>query len=169
MIETFRASLGQQFEAALRTLQHCIQACPAAAWNRPVARYPFCQVVFHTLFFTDYYLGPNPAAFRGQAFHRSQADLFADYEQLEDCEPVSLYEKEPLETYLDFCRTKVASVLAEETEASLAAPTQFPRRDFSRAELYPYTLRHLQHHTAQLILRLRLDTDVDIPWYGSGW
>ena len=42
------------------------------------------------------------------------------------------------------------------------------RRYFTRAELHLYNIRHIQHHAAQLILRLRLDTDVDIPWVGRG-
>jgi hypothetical protein len=39
----------------------------------------------------------------------------------------------------------------------------------SRAELYVYNLRHIQHHAAQLSLRLRLDHGVNIAWVGSGW
>ncbi|MBC7855863.1 MAG: hypothetical protein IAF94_20740 [Pirellulaceae bacterium] len=30
-------------------------------------------------------------------------------------------------------------------------------------------VRHIQHHAAQFILRLRLDTEVEIPWIGAGW
>jgi MFS superfamily sulfate permease-like transporter len=32
-----------------------------------------------------------------------------------------------------------------------------------------YITRHIQHHAAQLILRLRRDFEVDIPWFKSGW
>ena len=39
----------------------------------------------------------------------------------------------------------------------------------SRAELYVYNTRHLQHHAAQLSLRLRLDAGVHTPWFGGGW
>jgi hypothetical protein len=45
----------------------------------------------------------------------------------------------------------------------------FARRTFSRAELYAYNTRHIQHHAAQLSLRLRIDAGVDIPWIGLGW
>jgi len=38
----------------------------------------------------------------------------------------------------------------------------------SRAELHIYNIRHIQHYAAQLSLRLRLDTEVDIPWVSHG-
>ena len=38
-----------------------------------------------------------------------------------------------------------------------------------RAELHVYSIRHIQHHAAQLSLRLRLDAGVAIPWIGVGW
>jgi len=134
-----------------------------------VARYPFCQVAFHTLFFTDYYLEPEAESLRRQPFHVAHPDFFGDYEQLHDREPVSLYEKAQIELYLDFCRDKAAATIAAETAEELGAPTRFAHKRFSRAELHVYNIRHIQHHAAQLILRLRLDTNVDIPWIGTGW
>lgn len=169
MIETFRRLLTSQFEASLSTVGHCVAKCPAHLWNAPVAKYPFCQVAFHTLFFADVYLGPDPESLRSQPFHLAHPDLFADYEQTQDREPQSLYEKPAIETYLTFCRHKALTALAAETAESLSAPAKFPRRNFSRAELHVYNIRHIQHHAAQLILRLRLDTEIDIPWIGTGW
>lgn len=67
------------------------------------------------------------------------------------------------------CRQKAAEVIASETADSLSAPAGFERREFSRAELYVYTIRHIQHHSAQLSLRLRIEADRDVPWIGSGW
>jgi hypothetical protein len=104
-----------------------------------------------------------------QPFHQANPDLFGEYEQLEPREPIEIYTREQLGRYLDFCRQKVASVIGAETEAELSAPCRFPRKTFSRAELHVYNLRHVQHHAAQLILRLRLDSEVDVPWVRSGW
>ena len=80
-----------------------------------------------------------------------------------------IYEREPLRNYLSFCRKKAITGISTETDESLGAPCGFPRRDFSRAELHVYSMRHIQHHAAQLSLRLRLSADVSIPWVGSGW
>ena len=85
-----------------------------------------------------------------------------------DREPVGTYSKEQITTYLRFCREKAIAVLAAETEESLAAPARFGR-PISRLELHVYNIRHVQHHAAQLILKLRLEAGVDIPWVGSGW
>ena len=169
MIETIKRLLTSQFEASLSTIGHCVARCPDELWNAPVAKYPFCQTAFHTLFFADYYLGPEAESFRQQPFHLANPVLFGDYEQLQDREPESLYEKPQVEAYLDFCRRKAVETIAAETQEELAAPARFVRRHFSRAELHVYNIRHIQHHAAQLILRLRLDSDVDIPWIGAGW
>jgi hypothetical protein len=169
MLETVKQLLAQQFEAVFCMLNTCIVRCPDASWNALVGNQPFCQVAFHTLFFADYYLGPDAALFRDQPFHRENETFFADYEQLEDCEPVSLCEREAIKGYMLFCRKKASEVIASETEESLRKPARFERRDFSRAELHVYSIRHIQHHAAQLSLRLRLDADQDIPWIGSSW
>lgn len=169
MIDLVKSLLANQFEASLCTLAHAIEGCPDTEWNVPVARFPFCQVAFHALFFADYYLGTTPESMQSQKFHRAHPDLFGDYEQLEPREPTSLYTRAQIQLYLDFCRDKAVSAIALETEPSLRGASRFPRKEFSRAELHVYNIRHIQHHAAQLILRLRLDTDVDIPWIRSGW
>jgi hypothetical protein len=160
--------LTSQFEAALAMLGLCVEAAPEEVWHGKVARYPFSQTAFHTLFFTDVYLGLEPAALKPQLFHQAHLELFGDYEQMQDVEPVGVYTKEQIKLYLDFCREKAVAVLAAETEGSLAAMGRFGRA-ITRAETHLYNIRHIQHHAAQLILRLRQESDIDIPWVGSGW
>lgn len=170
LLDTLKSMIVHQFEASLATLAHAIHACPERLWNEPVARYPFCQTAFHTLFFTDVYLCPSPDALKSQPFHLAHPDFFGDYEQMEDREPTSLYARAMIHSYLDFCRTKAKETLAGEAEVDLTAPAQFPRKSFSRAELHVYNIRHIQHHAAQLILKLRLDDPaIDIRWMSSGW
>lgn len=169
MLDTYKELIGNQFEAALCTLSACIERCAESDWNSPVGNLKFCQVAFHALFYADFYLGPNSDDFRRQSFHREHADFFRDYEEFEDRVQVLLYDKPTIKTYLDFCRQKAADVIAAETAESLGGPSGFARRTFSRAELHVYNLRHIQHHAAQLSLRLRLDSQQDIPWIGSGW
>ena len=169
MLDTFKQLTANQFEASLRTLNACIDRCPESIWNAPVAMYPYCQVVFHTLFFTDFYLEPNETTFREQAFHRDNVEFFADYEQLQDREPVSLYERPSLKSYLQHCRDKALSVIAAESAETLCGPSGFERRACTRAELHVYNMRHICHHAAQLSLRLRLDSGDGVPWFGSGW
>lgn len=174
MLDTLKTSIVDQYEAALSMLKACVEKSPATVWNGPVATYKFWQVVFHTLFFTDLYLGPDEESFRRQPFHLQHAPFFVDYNA--DHEPFEgraprqeLYDRASLLTYLEFCRRKASEVMGGETEDTLTGPSGFSYRKFSRAELHLYNIRHIQHHTAQLSLRLRLDTNEGVEWVGSGW
>lgn len=169
MSDVLRELLRNQFEAAFCTLSLCLEQCPDELWQEPVGNEPFSRVVFHTLFFADMYLSADEESFRKQQFHLDNAELFGDYEQLQWRDAVCIYERAPLQEYLSFCRAKAIDVFSAETDESLAAPCGFPRRDLSRAELHVYSMRHIQHHVAQLSLRLRLSADIGIPWVGSGW
>jgi hypothetical protein len=169
MLAAYKALVTNQFEAAFCTLNACIDRCPDTLWNQPVGSFPVSLVAFHTLFFADFYLEADESSFKSQPFHADHAAIFADYEQLEYREPVSRYEKGFIKAYLDYCRQKALKVIGAETEDSLNGPSGFARRTCTRAELHVYNMRHIQHHAAQISLRLRLDANVDIPWIGSGW
>jgi len=108
-------------------------------------------------------------ALKRQLFHVGHKADFRDYEELEDREPALLYEKAFVLTYIQYVRRKAQETIAREPADILAGPSGFRRRKCSRAELHVYNIRHVQHHAAQLILRLRLDTGEDVPWVGHGW
>lgn len=169
MLDKFRQLVVGQYEAALSMLKECVDRCPDAVWNARVANYKFCQVAFHTLFYTDFYLGEDPESFRRQPFHLQNERIFRDYEEFEDRAPVHLYEKRQILAYLSHCREKAREVLPKETPDTLMAGHAFKPRVPSRAELHIDNIRHVQHHTAQLSLRLRLDTGDGAAWIGSGW
>ena len=115
MIDVYKELVANQFEAAFCTLNMCIDRCPGAHWQTFVAKYKFCQVAFHTLFFADLYLGRNVQAFRGQTFHRDNESIFADYEELEDRAPQQVYDKPFIKAYLQHCRAKAARIIASES------------------------------------------------------
>ena len=120
MLDTLKELIGNQLQAALCTLDSCIDKCPEAAWDAPVANLAFCQVAFHTLFFADFYLGRSERGFREQPFHRDNPQFFRDYEELEDRKQVLLYDRVTLNAYLEHGRAKGEAVLAEETVDSAA-------------------------------------------------
>ncbi len=150
MLETFKTLIAHQFEAALCTLNACVDRCADTAWNSRVANYKFCQVVFHTLFYTDLYLGQDEESLPRQSFHLNNGPFFGDYEEFEDRAPVRLYDKASIRIYLEHWRNKASAVIAAETAATLSARSGFKSRDFSRAELHVQNIRHIQHHTAQI-------------------
>ncbi len=171
MRDTLTELLAHQFEASLCTLHLAVARCPESSWNEPVAAWKFCQAAFHAVFFADIYLQPSDdvAALKRQAFHVEHKADFRDYEELEDREQVLLYEKPFVLSYLQYVRGKAQEVIARESADVLGGPSGFRRRKCSRAEFHIYNIRHIQHHAAQLSLRLRLDHAIDIPWVGHAW
>lgn len=169
MLDIFQRVTVNQFEAALCTLNACVERCPDESWNGKVANWVFNQLAFHALFFADLYLGREVDSMREQPFHRANPDFFRDYEEFEPRAPVHLYDKPGIMTYVQHCRGKAAEVLAGETAATLDGPSGFDWCRFSRGELHLYNIRHIQHHAAQLSMRLRLDAKAQVPWVGTGW
>ena len=158
-----------QIEAALATLNQTIENCPLSQWNEKHGYDPFCQVVFHTLFYTDVYLGRDNIDIREQPFHKENHVFFKDYEELENKIPVNLYAKESCMDYMSFCIKKCNDLVSKETGESLMGDCGIARRNMSRLELYIYLTRHIQHHAAQLGLRLQEITGKELQWVGSGW
>ena len=169
MLDLFKQLLVDQFEAALCTLNACVDRCPDAMWNAPVGNLAFCQAAFHAVFYADLYLGHNEEEVRRQPFHLAHEQVFRDYEELEKRRQQLFYDRPFIQSYVEHCRDKARAAVTAETEASLAGPSGFPWLKFPRGELYVYNIRHIQHHAAQLSLRLRLDAAEQIPWFGSGW
>ncbi len=168
MIELVQSLLANQMHGALNMLAGGIEACPDSHWDEPVRDLTFNQVAFHALFFTDCYLSENTDAMLAQAFHRDSKDFFRDYEEMKDKLQELRYDRPSIERYLAFCRRKATDVIAAETAASLAAPCGFPWLKISRGELHVYNTRHIQHHAAQLSLRLRIDHGDGVKWSRGG-
>lgn len=169
MLELYKQLITNQYQAVLHMLADAVDKCPDELWHEPVAELKVCQVVFHTLFFTDVYLGRTAAMVREQPFHQQHAGTFADYEELEPRRQVRTYEKPFIDTYVQHCCNKVDSVLQAETQESLDRRPGFDWLPFSRAEVHVYNIRHIHHHAAQLSLHLRTKTGEGIDWYRSGW
>lgn len=169
MLDLIRSSLLSQFQAALCTVDRCVTLCPERTWHALIGNMTFDQVAFHAIFYGDVYLGPDLASLKTQAFHQEHAAVFADYEELEPQKQVAVYEKGFISAYIEHCRTKAEAVIGAESEASLAKNPGFDWLKMPRAEVYIYNLKHLQHHAAQLSLRLRLDDGIEVPWIGMGW
>jgi hypothetical protein len=162
-------ALRNQVLAALSTLRQCLDNCPDSEWDKGHNDAPFSQVAFHALFYTDFYLGRGELGFKDQEYHKTHPSLFSDYEELEDRQPVHLYLKAQLYEYLSFCAAKVAKSLDSEDDATLSGDSGFPHRRLSRLELYIYLIRHIQHHAAQLGLRVQTLTGRELSWVSSGW
>ena len=153
-----------QHHAALATLRHCIEQCPDDSWNEKVANLPISTAAFHTLFWTDMYLELNTDHFQEQKFHKINVEMFGEYEERKSELQKQIYEKSDVVNYLNYCTEKAEKVILAETQESLAAKSGFHWLECSRAEVHVYSIRHIQHHAAQISMRLRIDHNIQIPW-----
>lgn len=165
----FASFTAPQFEAALTMLRGCVRSCPPDAWRTPIANYPFWQVVYHTLCFTDLYLSPSLRAWRPDKGTRDRPGLHPrGTRELWLESPSREYTPDELDAYAVLCREKLIAQLKSETTASLKGPSGFRWIPGRRPETYLYNLRHLSHHVGQLSAALRR-MNVSTPWRASGW
>ena len=121
------------------------------------------MLAYHTLFFAHLYLSLSEEAsdpFGKEAeghpgFGRS--DL-GDWAELE---PEDVYAKSDVLAYCGHIDDRVSDLVQS---TPFDAPSGFHWLPFSRGEAHLYNLRHIQHHTGQLIERLRQTTDEGTAW-----
>lgn len=149
-----------QFGAAIDMLENAVVACPDEAWAGDGKEPQFWYLVFHTLFFLDFYLSDSQEGFRPPApYTLTELDPAGVM-------PDRIYTKGELRAYLEHGRAKCRAVIASLTDAKAAAPRRFGSVDGTVAELLLYTMRHVQHHAAQLNLILRQRIDSAPRWVG---
>lgn len=155
-----------QLGATLDMLENAIRACPDEVWSDP-SRKPewrthdvvgFWYVVYHTLFFTDFYLSGVPhAEFMPPApYNRDELDPAGLL-------PERPFPKDAMLHYLEHCRQRCRTAIETLDANSFHRATTVGGRELSLPELCIYNLRHVQHHVAQLNLILRQRTGSDAP------
>jgi hypothetical protein len=164
---TVKQTLRNQMLAALATLNQCMQNCPADEWQKSHNDAPFSQVLFHTLFYTDFYLSPNEHEFKLQLFHRQNKAIFRDYEEFEYKKSEQIYTREEILVYLKFCHDKINKYFDEIKDSNLSE--KYSAKNMTFMELSIYNTRHIQHHAAQLGLRIQQVTGKELKWISSGW
>jgi hypothetical protein len=158
---TWREIIWQQFGAAIDMLENALLACPDELWGDRSKQPEFWYVVFHTLFWLDLYLSGSVEGF-------APPTPFT----LDELDPAGLlpervYSKDELLTYLGYGRKKCRTTIAALTDEKARRHSGFGWVDLSFAELLLYTMRHVQHHAAQLNLILRQTIGSAPRWVAS--
>ena len=78
--------------------------------------------------------------------------------------PDRVYTKAELRDYLAHGRRKCRALIEAMTDEQAARNCHFDWLDLSAADLLFYNMRHVQHHTGQLNLILRQQTDSAPRW-----
>jgi len=152
-----------QYTASLKMLRETISKADDALWLNKKYKNPFWHIAYHVLFCTDLYLSEDEDRFSPWEKHKD------DYESLKQTENkpaiIEPYSRDEIIEYLD----KILNSLKEKIEGTdFNAPSGFYWLPFNKFELQIYNIRHLQHHTGQLIDRLREQTGFGIAWVREG-
>ena len=169
--ELSRTALKRQYHAGLAMLRTAVERFPDDRWTEPFADNAFWQIAYHTLFYTHLYLQPGIDAFR--PFPGHQGDVQSKGALTGPADPASvlplLPEPYPKAHVLAFADHVIATLdTSVETLDLAAAESGFPWYAMPKLEHQLVNLRHLQHHTGQLIERLRMATGAGVGWVGSG-
>ena len=150
----------QQCGATIDMLENAIRECPDELWSDRSRRPEYWYVAYHTLFWLDFYLDNSPGTFVPRAPFT-----------LEEMDPAGIipenpFSKDELLTYLQEGREKSRAFIARLTDETMREEVAMASYKGSRFELVVYSLRHVQHHTAQLNLILRQQIDSAPRWVG---
>ena len=157
----WRDILWQQFGASLDMLENALDACPEELWSDRAQRPEFWYVLFHTLFFLDYYLSESPEGFA------PPPPFTLDEMNPDGWMPERAYTKDELRAYLAHGRRTALGVMGGLDDGRAREPRKFSSVDGTVAGSLLYNMRHLQHHAAQLNLILRQRTDSAPRWVGQ--
>jgi len=146
-------------------LRSAIEACPEDLWVDTSYRNPFWHLAYHALFYTHLYLSPTEEEFEPWEKGRRGYNFFAgsDWAGDERVEAYLPYTREDILAYHALVHQRVPEFVAA---SSLDGPSGFEWIPFDRFQLHLYNIRHLGHHTGQLIDRVRQATGSGINWVG---
>ena len=155
LLENIKTIIWDQFGGAIDMLENAIVDCSDELWLKDNK---YWYTAYHTLFFLDYYLSDDPDNFHPPApFTLSEMDPSGIM-------PERKYTKEELTTYIQYCRKKCHDLIHGLSEEDSKRRFINTYRNYNVLEILLYNMRHVQHHTGQLILLLRKELDIGSKW-----
>ncbi|MBX3015399.1 MAG: DinB family protein [Caldilineaceae bacterium] len=150
--------LWRQFAIAIDSLHDALHDCPDELWEARLWEDEpdqwvaagfgaFWYLGYHTLFWLDLYLTGAEEGFLPPA-------PFDLVEMVANERLPRTYTRAELLGYLDDCRQKTQTTIAQLSTEAAYRVCHFPWGEITFAELLLYTMRHVQEHAAQLHLFL---------------
>ncbi len=167
--ETLRPILKSQYHASLAMLKDAIEKCPDDVWMDARFTNSFWQIAYHVLFYTHLYLHRDEASFVPWAQHQSQVQNPSGLKGRRPGDSrlpafPNPYSKAQVLEFWNICDGMVDRAI---DQADLdAAECGFWWYQMGKLEHQFVNIRHIQHHTAQLLDRLRVSADIGVPWVG---
>jgi DinB superfamily len=163
-----QSALKSQYHAALKTLRLAVEKCPDELWDDPAdGAAPFWRVVYHTLFFTNFYLQQDQSAFTPWAKHRAEVDFLGDDsgDNPRHPMPFSPYTRVELLEYWRVCDDMIDGGVNVLDLSALQCG--FPWYNMPKLDHQILNIRHTQHHAAALATRLRRTAGIGVEWVGG--
>jgi hypothetical protein len=171
MANELRTVLKSQYHASLAMLREAIARCPDDIWLGTAYKNACWQVAFHTLFYAHLYLQRDEAAFRPwkdqQRNVQHPGGIASDRVDPASTLPLipDPYTKAQVLEYWALCDEMVdAAVDGLDLESPQSG---FSWYRMSKLEHQFVSIRHIQHHAAQLADRLRSTAGVGVRWVGG--
>jgi hypothetical protein len=161
-----KSEIVSQYRASLKMLMDAIRRCPEDLWVNEEYMNAYWRIAYHALHYTDLYLAQNPGKFNPwRKYIKNYHMLGKKAYDGTPIETTEIYSKKDLLDYgvmiSENCENAVSALPMEEKSG-------FEWLPMNRLELHFYNIRHLQHHTGQLVERLHLEGITEIPWAKSG-
>lgn len=160
--------LASQYKASLGILRNALDKVPEDQWNNEDYNNPNWQLAYHVLWATKLYLGPNPESYIPFENAIEGAESLGgkqDWENAEDGVKIEgFHTKEDLFFFIDNIETTLQSAIEA---LPLDDDSGFEWYPYSRLELHINNIRHIQHHTAEIIERLKAKGITGFPWWAD--
>ncbi|MFC3199922.1 hypothetical protein ACFOET_20045 [Parapedobacter deserti] len=160
--------LASQYKASLGMLRSAIDKIPDAQWNNDEYNNPNWQLAYHILWGVKFYLGANPASYMPWTNAIEGAESLGGIHDWENPdENVTVEGFHTKEELLSFISSLEDSLPNDIAKLPLNGDSGFEWYPYSRLELHINSIRHIQHHTAQLIERLKAKGITGFPWWAD--
>jgi len=161
--------LESQYKAALSMLRSALEKVPQEYWNSKEYNKPIWQLAFHTLYGTKMYLSSSPETFILWENAIRGAESLGGVNDWENPEEDGVIEgtHTPSELF-DFIDDIVANLQQNISALPIHEPSGFEWYPVTRLELHLTNIRHIQHHAAQIIERLKYKNIHGFAWAIDG-
>ncbi len=175
--EVLRSILKNQYHAALAMLRASIEKCPDLIWSDGNYKNPFWRIAYHALYYTHLYLQPKLEAFSPWEHHQTGLQYLDDITAPDEIDVFAELPHRPPQSGVPYLKTEVLEywtkcdeMIGEWVDALnlLDSESGFYWYKLSKLEHQVISIRHTQHHTAQLMDRVRAATDTGVDWVSSG-
>jgi hypothetical protein len=161
--QTITATLASQYKASLEMLRLVLEKTPEAQWNTDEYNNPNWQIAYHILWSAKFYLAENTGKYVPFAGAIEGAESLGGTQEWENAtaKVEGFHTKEELYVFIDELEADLQTLIEA---LPLDGPSGFDWYAYSRLELHINTIRHIQHHTAQLTERLKAKGITGFPW-----